>query len=99
MAEEWGESPKIEIVPAEGRSKPRIILMVVLLPEPLGPSNPKTSPGAMERLSESTAQTLGRRQKSRKIFVRFSVLRIGVFMGNMQGVKIADRGGKRNHEI
>src|SRR4030095_14948847 len=36
-------------------TSPRIILRVVLLPEPFGPSNPNTSPGSIRRLRSFTA--------------------------------------------
>src|SRR5436190_15434271 len=40
--------------PVGGKSVVRI-LMIVLLPAPLGPSNPKTSPRLTEKLTRSTA--------------------------------------------
>src|SRR5262245_56857728 len=45
--------------------------MVVVLPAPLGPSRPKTSPGCASKVMRSTAQTWPRR-RSWKDFVRFS---------------------------
>ena len=39
--------------------------MVVLLPDPLGPRSPNTSPRRTEKLRSVTAFTRGRRQKSR----------------------------------
>src|SRR2546422_337970 len=43
---------------------------VVDLPEPFGPSRPKTSPRCTSKSTLSTARALGRPQKSLKIFVR-----------------------------
>src|SRR5579884_2933203 len=45
--------------------------IVVVLPAPLGPSRPKTSPGWASKLTPSTASTWPRR-RSRNDFVRFS---------------------------
>ena len=42
-----GGRPKTEMRPRVGYSKPSISLMVVLLPDPFGPSKPNTSPGWM----------------------------------------------------
>ena len=39
-------SPKIVACPAVGRSSPRSVRIVVVLPAPLGPRNPKTSPSS-----------------------------------------------------
>ncbi len=44
--------------------------MIVLLPEPLGPSRPKISWERISKSTSSTARALVRIQKSRKIFVR-----------------------------
>src|SRR6185295_9846638 len=41
--------------PALGVMKPAIMRMVVVLPAPLGPRNPSTSPGCTEKLRSSTA--------------------------------------------
>jgi len=41
--------PKTEIVPPPTRVTPVIMLIVVLLPAPLGPSKPKISPGWISR--------------------------------------------------
>src|SRR3954469_1812058 len=41
--------------PLLGSSTPRIMLMVVVLPAPLGPSSPTISPGAIENDRSSTA--------------------------------------------
>src|SRR3954466_4324328 len=41
--------------PLLGSSTPRIMLMVVVLPAPLGPSSPTISPGAIENDRPSTA--------------------------------------------
>ena len=42
-------------VPASGTSSPRIMRMVVDLPEPLGPRKPVTTPGETVKLRSSTA--------------------------------------------
>src|SRR4051812_5001012 len=43
--------------PSSGRSNPAIILSVVVLPEPEGPSSVKNSPGSISRSTRSTAMT------------------------------------------
>src|SRR3984885_8049283 len=50
-------TPSISICPALGSSTPRIILIVVVLPAPFGPSKPTISPGATWKLTPSTART------------------------------------------
>src|SRR6058998_1848247 len=55
--------------PLVGYNKPRIIFTVVDLPEPFGPSRPKTSPGRTSKSTLSTALALGRPQKSLNTFV------------------------------
>ncbi len=49
--------PPIVARPASGRSRPRIIRIVVDLPEPFGPRNPVTEPGCTVKLRLSTART------------------------------------------
>ncbi len=44
-----GVRPKTVNWPEVLWSNPRIILIVVLLPEPLGPSSPKISPGLISK--------------------------------------------------
>src|SRR5450759_139750 len=56
--------------PRVGFSKPSSSLTVVDLPEPFGPSRPKTSPRRTSKSTLSTARALGRFQKSLKTFVR-----------------------------
>src|SRR2546430_3153050 len=56
--------------PFVGYNRPSSILTVVDLPEPFGPSKPKTSPRWTSKSTLSTAFALGRPQKSLKIFVR-----------------------------
>ncbi len=46
--------PPSRIEPAVGRSKPATIRSVVVLPQPLGPSNEKNSPSPIERSRSST---------------------------------------------
>src|SRR5215469_9183758 len=48
-------TPPMKAVPAVGRSRPTIILMVVDLPAPFGPRKPKNSPRRTTRLSPLTA--------------------------------------------
>src|SRR5438093_13279732 len=49
--------PPSRISPAVADSKPAIIMRVVVLPEPLGPSSVKNSPDATVREMSSTART------------------------------------------
>src|SRR5258706_5507674 len=65
-----GECPKTSIWPLVGYSRPSINLTVVDLPEPFGPSRPKTSPRRTSKSTPSTARAFGRPQKSLKTFVR-----------------------------
>lgn len=48
-------SPSTVILPASGRTMPRTIRAIVLLPAPFGPSRPKHSPGATANDSPLTA--------------------------------------------
>ena len=48
--------------PAVGWSSPHSMRIVVVLPEPFGPSSPNTSPGAICRVSWSTAVTAPKRR-------------------------------------
>src|SRR5580704_11587193 len=64
-----GEWPKTSICPLVGFSRPSISLTVVDLPEPFGPSKPKTSPRRTSKSTLSTARALGRFQKSLNTFV------------------------------
>src|SRR5580765_7660951 len=57
--------------PPVGRSTVLRIRRQVVLPAPLGPSNPKISPGLTSKLTWSTADTLPRR-RSLKLFVNRS---------------------------
>ena len=50
-----GGRPKTRAWPAVGRARPSSILTVVVLPAPLGPRKPNTSPGATARVNPSTA--------------------------------------------
>src|SRR5438477_7839402 len=65
-----GEWPNTSICPLVGYRRPSSSLTVVDLPEPFGPSKPKTSPRRTSKSTLSTALALGRPQKSLKIFVR-----------------------------
>src|SRR5581483_10385843 len=65
-----GECPNTWIWPLVGLSRPSNSLTVVDLPEPLGPSRPKTSPLRTSKSTLSTARAFGRFQKSLKILVR-----------------------------
>src|SRR5438128_4019468 len=49
------ERPSMVTSPAVGRSRPVSILMVVLLPAPLGPRNPKKRPRGTSKETSSTA--------------------------------------------
>src|SRR5512133_701573 len=56
--------------PFVGLSRPSRSLTVVDLPEPFGPSRPKTSPRRTSKSTLSTARAFGRPQKSLTILVR-----------------------------
>ena len=49
------EKPQISARPEVGGTKPAIMRMVVVLPAPLGPRKPSTSPGWTVKLMLSTA--------------------------------------------
>ncbi len=61
-------SPSSRIFPEVGSSSPAIILRVVVLPQPDGPSSMKNSPSATVKVDSSTAV------KSPKSLRRFSIL-------------------------
>src|SRR5690554_4469664 len=46
-----------QIEPLVGRASPVNMFIVVVLPAPLGPKKPKTSPPTMEKLTSRTATT------------------------------------------
>src|SRR5450759_109337 len=52
------DNPLITVSPDVGSRYPHIILIVVLLPAPLGPSNPKISPLPMVKETPLTASCL-----------------------------------------
>ena len=54
--------PATHAVPSLGRSRPQSIRMVVVLPAPLGPRNPKISPVRTPRLRLETAVTVPNRR-------------------------------------
>ena len=60
-------SPSSRIRPEEGSSSPAIILSVVVLPQPEGPSRQKNSPSPTVKLESLTAT------KSPKALCRFSI--------------------------
>src|SRR5271155_368989 len=64
-----GEWPKTSMWPFVGFNRPSSSLTVVDLPEPFGPSKPKTSPRRTSKSTLSTARALGRFQKSLNTFV------------------------------
>src|ERR1051325_6833556 len=47
--------PATSADPSDGSSSPHSMRMVVVVPDPFGPSRPKTSPRSMRRLSCATA--------------------------------------------
>jgi hypothetical protein len=53
-------SPKMRISPVVGASRPAIIRIVVVLPQPEGPRIETISPGKTSRLTPSTARILPR---------------------------------------
>ena len=73
IATSVGLRPKTATRPRVANSNPRIIFSVVVLPDPFGPSSPNTSRRPMSRSKSQTAVTFSRSQKSRKIFVSFTV--------------------------
>jgi hypothetical protein len=48
-------APRTVAVPAEGRTSPSSIAIVVVFPAPFGPMNPATTPVGTSMLSLSTA--------------------------------------------
>ena len=62
--------------PRVGWMSPISILMVVVLPAPFGPTNPKISPCSTVRLRSRTASTRRRRNPTSNVFVSPSVRRI-----------------------
>src|SRR5213080_1819167 len=80
--------------PFVGYNRPSSILTVVDLPEPFGPSRPKTSPRRTSKSTSSTARALGRFQKSLKIFVRPRT----VTMGSPFEDGVRSDGGRRSVE-
>src|SRR5690242_19396562 len=71
MATSVGALPKTATRPEVERSRPSIILMVVLFPLPLGPRSPKTSRGRISQDRFVTARARARIQKSLSTLVRF----------------------------
>src|SRR3989454_2143379 len=51
-------SPRKSSWPDVARTSPTRVFAIVLLPQPLSPTSPKTSPSAMEKVTPSTAWTL-----------------------------------------
>jgi hypothetical protein len=49
-----GSNPNTEMAPDVGRMKSSIVRIVVLLPAPLGPRKPNTSPAWTENVSSAT---------------------------------------------
>jgi hypothetical protein len=66
------EKPPTRASPEDGGKRLMSILMVVLLPAPLEPSKPKTSPALAVKINESTAVNV---PKPREIF---SIITTGV---------------------
>jgi len=60
--------PKTEIAPLSGRSNPVTMRSVVVLPAPLGPRKPSTSPRSTVNETPSTARL------APNVFTRFSIL-------------------------
>lgn len=61
------EAPPTEIVPESGSKTPITILMVVVLPAPLGPKRPTISPGRTQKDTPSTAATVANLLRSESI--------------------------------
>src|SRR5262245_31367376 len=56
--------PKISASPEVGRRRVAMTEMVVVLPAPFGPSNPKTSPSLISKLKPSTASIESKRLRN-----------------------------------
>jgi hypothetical protein len=54
----WGTCPATRALPLVGWTRPVSIFRVVVLPAPLGPKNPTTSPGSIRKETPSTALTV-----------------------------------------
>jgi hypothetical protein len=50
------DSPAISMLPPSGSSKPEMRRKVVVLPQPLGPSKAKSSPGLTEKETPTEAE-------------------------------------------
>src|SRR3954462_8874142 len=64
--------PPTVAVPREERTNPSSILMVVVLPAPLGPRGPKISPFSTSKETSWTARTGLPQKPTRKVLERFS---------------------------
>src|SRR5438067_7654603 len=71
--------------PAEGRTNPRSIFKVVVLPAPFGPSRPKISPGRTSRERSNTARTLRAQNPTRNVFERCSA----TMAASMRGARLS----------
>src|SRR5262245_40633906 len=74
--------PSTEAVPRAKGTSPHRARISVVLPEPLGPSSPKTSPAGTARLTPSTAVTLPKRMTASRT-VRAGVLLAMLVIGNV----------------
>src|SRR5271157_2747561 len=69
------EKPATRASPKEGGNSVVSILIVVVLPAPLEPSKPKTSPTSTERVRESTAVNAPKRRVRVSISRTMSLMR------------------------
>src|SRR5437870_8552267 len=74
-------TPSTSTRPAEGRRYPVITRMVVVLPAPLGPSSPRTSPAAMSKLTSSMARTRPKRRPTPRTWTPAVTPRSGAVVG------------------
>src|SRR3954454_218331 len=79
--------PPIRTRPAVGNKSPHIILMVVVLPAPLGPRKANSSPAGMSRLSPSTAVLRPYCFVTRSRWIMAGTVRLGT------GSRFAERAG------
>ncbi len=85
-------SPNTVARPPLGAMRPVSILMVVVLPAPLGPRNPKMLPASTANETPLTASTRFMKKPCRKVFCSCSATTRG---GATMARSIADRRGTR----
>ena len=71
-----GGPPKTLISPRAGRTMSRIMRIVVVLPEPLGPRKPSTSPGRTSKERSATTSVSPKRFQTPRTSTAVSVARL-----------------------